>query len=119
MASGGRREAMKTVIWGLVWLVGAVALWLQAAGNLIHDLRLALSASVAQGHVTDSWEDAEDGDDGRLNWHHAVAFTFVLADGREVKSGARGDGRLLREFVDLKQPVPVEVEYLAASPTEP
>jgi hypothetical protein len=59
-----RREAIKTLIWGAVWIVGAVAFWLHAAGNLIHDLRLALSANVAQGQVTGSWEDAEDGDDG-------------------------------------------------------
>jgi hypothetical protein len=48
---------------------------------------------------------------GRLHWWHAVAFTFVLPDGREIKSGESGSGRLRREFADIKEPVPVEVEY--------
>jgi hypothetical protein len=40
-----------------------------------------------------------------------------LPDGREFKSSISGDRELLPELVDLKQPVPTEVEYLATSPT--
>ncbi|ODS57825.1 MAG: hypothetical protein ABS36_05135 [Acidobacteria bacterium SCN 69-37] len=112
-----RREALKTIAWGVLWIVGAVAVWLQSAGNPIHDLRLALGAEVSPGRVTDSWEDTDDGDDGRLNWWSAVAYTFVLPDGREIKSGDSGSGRLRPEFADITDPVPVEVEYLASSPT--
>ena len=116
MSVGERREGLKIAVWGVLWIVGAVAFWLYAAGNPINDLRLALSASVAAGQVTDSWEDAEDTDSGGLSWSHGVAYTFFLPDGFEVKSGEVGSGRLRSEFVDLKRPVPVEIEYLAGSP---
>jgi len=112
-----RRETLKTIAWGVIWIVGAATFWLYGVGNPIHDLRLALSAEVAPGRVTDSWEDAEDGDDGRPRWFSALAYTFVLPDGREIKSGDSGSSRLRPEFVNITEPVPVEVEYLPNSPT--
>jgi len=112
-----RREALKSITWGLTWVVGAIAFWLQVAGNPIHDLQLALSAEVAPGRVTDSSEDVEFGDDGRENWWSGVGYTFVLPDGREIESGQSGEERLPPELVDISEPVPVEVEYLADSPT--
>jgi len=117
MATPQQREALKTLGWGVVWVVGAVAFWLNAAGNPINDLRLALSASIAQGHVVNSWEDAEDGDDGQLHWSHAVAYSVELPNGREVKSGAKGSGRLRQEFANIKEPVAIDVEYLPWSPS--
>jgi hypothetical protein len=114
---GARLEAIKTIAFGVVWCFGAIAIWLSAAGNPIDDLRLVLSARIAPGQVTDSSEDAEDRDDGGTAWYHAVAYTFRLPDGREVKSGSSGPGRLRPDFVELKQPVPTDVEYLPESPS--
>ena len=113
-----RWKALKTMWWGVFWIAGAVWFWLEAAGNPITDLRLALSGRVAPGHVIGAWENAEDTDFGQTSWSHSIAYSFKLPDGSEIKAGYRGGGRLLPAFVDLKQPVPVEVEYLPSSPSD-
>ena len=114
---GVQGKALKRIAWGLVWMVCATWFWLHLVGNPIHDLRLMLWARTAPGHIVDTWEDVEDGDDGRAHWYHSAAYTFHLPDGREVSAttGSRS-GRLRPEFVDFEQPIPIEVEY---DPTNP
>jgi hypothetical protein len=64
-----------------------------------------VSAKIAHGQIVE-WEDAEDGDDGRLHWSSAVAYTFTLPNGREVKGVSKGSSRLPQEWANLKNPIP-------------
>ena len=112
-----RREALKTTAWGLVWIVGAVWFWLGLGTNPLDDLRLMLSAKTTQGQIIDTWEDAGDGDDGRVHWSSAIIYSFKLPSGREVKGVSKGNSRLPPELADLKNPVPVEVEYVPSRPS--
>jgi hypothetical protein len=114
---GGRREALTTAALGLIWMVGVVWLSLDSARHAFNDLRLAGSAKIAPGQVIDTDEDAEDADDGTLVWSHRVEYTFTLPSGHEIKSGSSGGGRLRDDWRNLKQPVPIEVEYDPRSPT--
>jgi hypothetical protein len=112
-----QREGLQEIAWGAVWIAGAIAFWLAVAGNPIDDLRLTVSARSASGQITDSREDAEARDEGGTAWHHAVAYTFTLPNGREVTSGSSGAGRLPSDLVNLKGSVPAEIEYLPSSPS--
>ncbi|HLG17758.1 MAG TPA: hypothetical protein VJH03_25160 [Blastocatellia bacterium] len=107
-----RAEAIKTTLWGFGWILAAAWLWASAVGNPIHDLRLMLGASTTPGQIIGTWEDVQDGDDGRAHWYHGIAYTFRLPDGREIRAatGSRS-GRLSPELVNSKDPIAVEVEY--------
>jgi hypothetical protein len=114
---GSRTDALRSVGWGLLWLVGAVWLWFSIAGSPVDDLRLMLYGKTTHGQIVDTWEDAEEGDDGQLHWSSAVVFTFTLPDGREIKSVSKGSNQLLPELAELKNPIPIEVEYLPSRPS--
>lgn len=116
-----RREAAKTIAWGLAWVIGALSFLLTGlslTGNSpIADLRLMLHATTALGHIIDTNEDAEQGDDGRANWYHEITYTFGLPDGREVSASISRSGRLSAELGAVRPPIPTEVEYLADDPS--
>ena len=116
-APASQNEALKTMVWGFAWVACAVWFWLHLAGNPIHDLRLMIWARTAPGHVVDTWENVENGDDGRAQWFHGSTYTFRLPDGREVRAvTGTQSGRLRPEFAKLEQPIPVEVEYDPVDP---
>lgn len=106
-----RKDARKTLAWGLVWVVGAAWVVFYGLGNPINDLRLMLYAETAAGEIIDAAEDAQDGDDGRLQWSHAAVYRFRTRDGRVVHGTSKGVGRLRDDLVNLQAPVPVDVEY--------
>lgn len=108
---------MKTLIWGIVWLVGAVWFWYYLAGDPLGELALIRRADVTDGLVVDTWEDLEDGDDGRAHWFHGATYVYWLPDGRKFTKEKSGSGRLKEEFRYLQQPYQIEVEYLADNPT--
>jgi len=109
-------DAFKTIAWGGVCLAGAVWFVLYELGNPVTDLRLMLHATTTQGEIVDTFQDVEDGDDGRAQWFHAVVYRFRLPDGRVLENVSRGDGRLRDDLVNLKAPVPAEVEYHPGNP---
>ena len=112
-----RKDALKTLGWGVLWIVGAVWFWLSMARNPLDALRLMLYGKAAPGQIVDTWEDADDGDDGRVHWSSAVVYTFTLPSGREVKGVSKGSGQLPPEWAELKNPIPVEVEYMPSRPS--
>jgi hypothetical protein len=113
-----RAEAIRTMLLGVAWIVCASWLLLSAVGNPIADLRLTMNGTTTAGSVLDTWEDVQDGDDGRANFYHGIAYAFHLADGREVRGATRSqDGRLPPELVNSPQTSKVEIEYLAEEPS--
>ncbi len=112
-----RAEATKTILLGIAWIAGACWFVLSAAGNPIADLRLTLGSTTASAKVLDTWEDVQDGDDGRANFYHSISYAFHLPDGREVQgaTGSQG-GRLPKELADAPHAATVDVEYLAEDP---
>jgi hypothetical protein len=112
-----RRESLKTLAWGLVWTVGAMWFVFSSLGNPINDLRLMLYGKTIAAEVTDSFEDVTDGDDGQSHWSSAIAYRFRTPDGRIVEGVSKGSGRLPADLVDLKAPVPVDVEYHPNTPS--
>jgi hypothetical protein len=111
-------DSVKTLIWGVIWILGACWFWYYLAGNPLDELALIRRAQVAPGFIVDTWEDAESGDEGGTHWSHGATYTYRIPDGREfTQSAAIRSGRLKEEFQDLQQPYPIEVEYLPDNPT--
>jgi len=111
------RDSVKTLIFGVLWIIGAGWYWYYLAGNPIDELALIRRAQVAQGFIIDSWEDVVDGDDGRPHWF-ALTYTYCLPNGRKfTKSTKSYSGRLKEELQELQKPYPIEVEYLTNNPT--
>lgn len=115
--SKDHHEALKTAAWGVVFMVGAVWLWSGIGNhNPIDDARLMFYGKTIQGQILDTLEDAEDAEGGGTNWYSSISYSFTLPNGEEIKSVSKG-GKLPPEWVDLKNPVPVDVEYLPSRPS--
>jgi len=111
------REPVRTLIWGIVWIIGGSWFWYELCGNPLSELALIRRGQTTPGFIVDTWEDVEDDDMGRSRWFHGATYTYKLPDGREyTKRTKSGSGRLKEEFSDLKQPYPVVVEYLPENP---
>jgi hypothetical protein len=52
--------AMKTMLLGVAWIVGASWFLLSAVGNPIADLRLTINGTTTTGSVLDTFEDVQD-----------------------------------------------------------
>lgn len=109
--------SVKTLAWGILWILGAVWFWHYSFGNPLDELALIRRAQIAPGSIVDTWEDVGDDDYGRAHWSNKATYTYRLPDGREfTKSTKSVSGRLKETFRDLQQPYPIEVEYLPDKP---
>lgn len=113
----GQRDALKTLAWGLLWTAGAVWFVLNGLGSPVDDYRLMVHARTASGEIVDTWQEVEASDSGADSWFSGIAYRFRLPDGRLVEGGSRGTGPLAADLVNLKDPVPVEVEYHPDDPS--
>jgi hypothetical protein len=121
LTNEGQKAPLRPLIGGALqgtgWVVLAGVIWFSVVGNPTDDLLLLLYARTAAGQITNSWEDAGDRDDGHVEFYQGITYVFRLPDGRRIEGGWKGSGRLRADLVDIKDPVPVVVEYLAASPS--
>jgi hypothetical protein len=108
---------MKTLLFGIAWIVGAFWFCFSIAGNPVDELALIRRAQVAPGLIVATWEEPSDGDDGGTHWFHEVTYTYRLPDGREFTQRTKsGSGRLKEGFRHLQRPCSVVVEYLPDNP---
>lgn len=110
------RESAKTIFWGLLLIIGAFMFWFYLVGNPIDELYLILNAKTASGFITNTWEDVEDGDDGRTHWNNEISYKFTLPNGTVYNNVFNGYDQLPEELKDISQPYPIEVEYLSNNP---
>lgn len=111
------KDQASSIVFGILVVVLAVLFWLYLVGNPIHEFALIQKGQTVTGSIVDTWEDAESGDRGGAQWTHAAIYTYQLPDGRKFTAHTKhNSGRLKDEFRDLKQPYPIEVEYLADNP---
>lgn len=110
------KEALKSIFWGIALIVGAVLFWLYLAGNPFHELALILNSNTTSGFIVNTWEDAEDGEEGGTHWYHYIGYKFEIENGSTFQSTMHGSGRLKDELHNLSEPFPIEVEYLVDNP---
>lgn len=113
-----RFEPYKSILWGLLLIIGACCFWYSIVGNPLNELALIRRGQIAPGHIVDTWEDVGEDDEGGDHWLHGATYTYRLPDGREfTQETLAGSGRLKEEFRNLEEPYPVEVEYLPDNPS--
>jgi hypothetical protein len=110
-------DSVGTLVWGVIFIIGACMLWHCEFGNPFDELALIRRAQIAQGFVVDTWEDAEEGVRGGPYWSHGARYTYRIPDGREFTERTNPrPGQLKEVFRDLEKPYPIEVEYLPDNP---
>jgi hypothetical protein len=109
--------SVKTLIGGVLWILGACWFWYHSFGNPLDELALIRGAQIAPGFIVDTWEEPDSGPEGGTLWFHGSTYHYRTPDGREFtqKTGDRS-GMLKEEFQDLQKPYPIEVEYLSDNP---
>lgn len=111
-----KKEAGKTLLYGIVWVIGAFFFWKSLVGWPLDDLRLLLHGTTTSGYITDTWEEAESGENGTV-WLHGATYRYRLPDGQEIeRETLTRQGRLDTDFRYLSEPYPIEVEYLPSNP---
>lgn len=104
---------LRSVLIGLALVVAGVGFWNHLVPSAPwDDWRLSTRGAVAPAVVTDVWDDADFGDDGRLHESYGADYEFTLPDGRRVEgtTGTRS-GSLSAGVGDR-----FEVEYLPDAP---
>lgn len=110
--------AAKKSLGGLIVCYIAFLFWLYLGGNPIHDYLLLSRGVVTSGHITNTWEDVDDDNDGRAVWTHGAEYSFQLPNGRTMTGRTlERSGRLNEKFASLTKPYPIEVEYYPNDPT--
>jgi hypothetical protein len=115
--SGETSDSLKTIGVGLVFVCLAFLFLYSLIGNPFDELALLMRGQVVPGFIVATWEDVGDNDHGGAVWTHRAEYTYRLADGREfTQHTLEASGRLDDKFQNLKEPFPIEVEYLSDNP---
>lgn len=104
---------LKTVLYGIIWIIIAIIFWWHIAENPFDELNLILRAKITDGFIVDADEDILEGDRGESSWIHYYYYKYQIPDGRKFKGVERGSGRI---SIDLDQPHPIQFEYLPDNP---
>lgn len=109
---------IRRILLGALWVVVACGLWGHWFAWPPNDLRLMREGVATTGHVLETHEDLDMGDDRRLHASHAFRYAFRLPTGQEVEAETRNrNGRLPPELRASQGWPPIEVEYLPSDPS--
>ncbi len=109
-----RRSALKTLLLGTIAIFIALQFSYWWIGDPFSDLLLLQSGVTTSGFITNTWEDFG-GYEGGSRSSYDVVYTYDVNDHNYVKKYSRS-GRLKSKFQDLKEPYPIEIEYLPKHP---
>lgn len=108
---------LKTMICGVLFVLGGCWFWYHLVGNPLDELALIRRGQTVPGSIIEAWEDAEDGSAGGTKWYHRAVYEYRMPGGLEYKQHTKDlPGRLGGDLGELKQPYPIEVEYLPDNP---
>jgi hypothetical protein len=100
------REPIKTIIWSIVLIVGALVFWHHIVGNPLDELALIQRAELATGVLVDSYEVEHESDRG-VYISEVGVYSFTLPDGREFKTFTKNSSGEREE----------QIEYLPDNPS--
>jgi len=109
-------QLIKSIVWGLVAIIAAFCFVIYTIGNPYNEFRLITKGITAVGRITEAEEFVVDGYRGKAIFYYYYSYSFNLPDGREIKSGGKGNGRLPVVLMDLSDPYPIKVVYLTWKP---
>jgi hypothetical protein len=111
-----RLRLIKNLLLGTIAILAAIYFVYSATGNPYHEYLLITKGVTTTGLITDADEMVENRDDGGVYFSHYYSYTFKIANGKELISHGKGEGRLPEELTDLRKPSPIEVIYLQSNP---
>ena len=102
------RDAIKTLIWGVICIAVGLLVWYNAAGNPLDELALIRRAKVAVGILSDTYEDQEGGNERHTYLYDRGIYSFQTPDGKQFLTSMDAPSGELK--------MQVEVEYLPDDP---
>jgi hypothetical protein len=106
---GSLLAPVKTIAWGVLWLVGACWFWWhEIGGNPLNELALIRRAQVTTGSLIDTYEHEQEDDRGHVYFSDVGVYAYRVPDGREFKTLTRVPTGQLEERR--------QVEYLPDKP---
>lgn len=104
-----RREATKKIIYGLIWCL--ICLWLcyGSARDDFDELKLIRNAQLADGVITECFEERDVGDEGGKYVARSCSYMFSLPDGTILDSSMNVSNK-------IKEETDVKIEYLLVNP---
>lgn len=109
-----RKSALKTLLLGTIAIFIALQFSYWWIGDPFSDLLLLQSGVTTSGFITNTREDFESNESGPHS-SYDVVYTYEVNDNNYEKKHHRS-GSLKSEFQDLKEPYPIEIEYLPKHP---
>ena len=101
--------------------IGVYLTWLFSTYNPIDDFRLITDSSIAKGKIISAKNESGDieiADNGRTSEqsYYDYTYSFVLTDGKTMRSTGSERGNMPEYLIDSDMPVSVDVEYLSDNP---
>lgn len=103
-----KKPNLKTIFWGVIFLIVAILFWYHLAGNPSHEFALIRNAQVIKGVLIDSYEDEQEDERGHVYFSDVGIYSFEVSDGRNFKSKTRVPTGQLKQQE--------EIEYLPSNP---
>lgn len=104
------------LIGGVTWIAGACWFMYWIVGNPLDELALIRYGQTAPGFIIEAMEEPHDGDEGGTQWLHSATYQYRVGERDYTQSTKSKSGRLSEALRDLKNPDPIEVEYLPDNP---
>ena len=81
------------------------------------DIALRMLGAHADALIISAEEEIDSDDSGRTLWFNWATYSFKTETGEVIYGKTNGTGRLRKDLIDIKEPVPAIVEYLPSSPS--
>ncbi len=108
-APGKLSDSIKTLVYRVLWIAGAIGLTHHIGGNPLDEFALIRRAHVAVGSLLETIEDEQGDHRGRVYFSYVGVYTFRTPAGQQFKASTRvPSGGQLNEQQD--------VEYLPDRP---
>jgi hypothetical protein len=98
----GVRYLAKTLIWGVLLVLGACWFWYSLIGNPIDELALIRRAQIAPGSLVETREHEAEDDRGHVYSSDVGVYSFRVPDGREFNTMTGAPTGELQETVSIE-----------------
>lgn len=99
---------MKTILWSVLYILGACWFWYYLCGNPFDEFALITDSQIATGTLASVHEDEQEDSRGRVSISDVGIYVFRVPSGREFRTKVKSKSGFLRDYE--------EVEYLPENP---
>lgn len=111
----------KSILIGFTIPIAAFLIWMVSSSSPVNDFNLITKSSIAKGQITSTQQETDvvETNDGRTSeqiYFYDYDYSFVLPNGKIITARGSEPGEIPEHLMDLDEPFPVQVEYLADNP---